>query len=82
MRTLKLFLDNSLELATAAARVASVLFMLGAVAMTVGTIWSTGPDTEKWAATAALLLGVGLAVGWVGWWAFGNETWRKRGTDG
>lgn len=82
MIKLRLFNDNSLEIAIAIFRIMSFLAALATIVAAIGAIWSTGDNTERWLATGVLSLAVAAGSGWVGWWQLGNDTWRGRWRKG
>jgi hypothetical protein len=71
------FNDEALEWLLALLRGASMalfLLFLGAC------IWLAGWPSERRIALALVLLLLTGATGYAGWWHFGNEEWRARGT--
>lgn len=68
------FNDNTMEYAIAAARILTAVAALGWLVAVASLIW-TGDD--RWAGMAGLASVVTLAAGWFGFWAKGNEEWRR-----
>lgn len=66
--------DNSREHLIAVARYSSLLTALGVlVALALGA--ATG--RESWFVLAVVFAVWSFGVGWVGWWHFGNASWRE-----
>ena len=77
MRGLRVFLDNSLEVVIAYARVQAVLSLLGAFYGIGCWIWSG--DT-RFGGLAALAFALAWTCAWFGFWLYGNEEWKRGGT--
>lgn len=78
MRHLRAFLDNSLEVVIAYARVQAVLSLLGAFS---GVGWWIWYGDHRYALLALLALALGALAGWFGYIQFGNEEWRRGKAD-
>jgi hypothetical protein len=74
VRSVRVFLDNTLEIVIAYARVQTVLSLLGAFA---GAGWWIWYGDARYGALAALALVLGALAGWFGYIQFGNEEWRR-----
>lgn len=74
MKRIRVFLDNSMEVAIAVGRAYALAALLGAVASFVAYVW-TG-DT-RWVTTGVILLVTDLAAGYVSFWLLGNPEWRR-----
>lgn len=78
MRHLRVFLDNSLEVAVALAR--ALVLLLGAAAPVFGGAYVWSGD-GRWLLSLAVLLPTWLALAWFGFYLYGNEEWKRGGTD-
>ena len=68
--------DGTLEYVIFAARCFACLNVLGVVVSAVALIWTAD---LRWLATLTLTIIWGGLFGWLGFWTFGNEEWRRGG---
>ena len=74
MKPIRVFLDNSMEVAIAVGRLYALVALLGAVASAVAYIWT---GDARWITTCAVLLVTDAAAGYVSFWLLGNPEWRR-----
>lgn len=77
MKQVRAFLDNSLEIAVAVARVVAILGWLIGVASGFPLIWAPPGLRQEWMGTVVLGFAVGLTAGYLGFYVFGNEEWKR-----
>lgn len=69
------FNDRTMEYVIMALRLVSLIATLsGWTPALVAWVWS---GDWRWGATLAVLVVVGLGAGYLGFWTFGNEEWRR-----
>ena len=78
MRAVRVFLDNTMEIVIAWARLQAVVSVLGAFAGVGYWIWY---GDIRYAGLSAVALVLAALAGWFGYWQFGNEEWRRGKTD-
>lgn len=81
MKGIRVFLDNSLEIAIAVLRALAISCGVFLPAVVVGGIWAHGVDWWRWLATVAAVILTGAGAGVLGFYTFGNEEWRRGKAD-
>lgn len=74
MRHVRALLDHSLEIVIVLARVTCCLASFAVFPASVAYAWT---GDIRWLSTLAICLVVGAAFGFVGFYVFGNEEWRR-----
>lgn len=74
MKAVRVFLDNTLDIVIAYARVQTVLSLLGAFVGVGYWIWY---GDARYGGLAALAFTLSWVCAWFGYWLFGNEEWRR-----
>lgn len=77
MKAVRVFLDNSMEIAIALARLLAMVGAIGSVALAFVAIWTPEGEGTRMAATLLLSCVLTLALGVFGFYTFGNEEWRR-----
>jgi hypothetical protein len=70
--------DGTLEVVILGVRVLAGLFALAVLVSTITLIWTAD---LRWLATLTFSIIVGGVLGWLGFWFFGNEEWRRGQTE-
>lgn len=81
MKAVRVFLDNSLDIAIAVLRALALSCGIFLPAVVIGGIWAEGLDWWRWAATVAAVILTGSGAGVLGFYTFGNEEWRRGTTQ-
>lgn len=66
--------DNTLEVVILGLRLLAVFAALSALVSVVAVVWT---GDLRWLATLCLEAIVGGVCGWLGFWTFGNDGWRR-----
>lgn len=80
MTRLRSFLDNTLDIVIALSRVLAAAGVGAAFALSTAAIWAPSHWPEL-LGTAALVLAAALGLGYLGFYTFGNEEWRRGKAD-